>query len=83
MSLREGQEESLKDFKTCFNKDKLEVDSRDNKTMLNALIQGIRADKPLMADIAKTTRPMTLNQFMRKTEEFINQEELIGTRLKA
>jgi hypothetical protein len=32
------EEESLKDFMLCFNKDKLEVDSPDEKTLLNALM---------------------------------------------
>ena len=35
-----------------------------------------------MADIAKSTRPMTLTRFMKKTEEYINQEELVRTLLK-
>ena len=83
LTLCQGKEESLKDFMLRFNKEKLEVDSPDEKTMLNALMQGIRADRPLMADIAKTTRPMTLTRFMRKTEEYINQEELVRTLLKA
>ena len=80
--MRQGKEESLKDFMLCFNKEKLEVDSPDKKTMLNALMQGIRADGPLMADIAKSTWQMTRTQFMKKTEEYINQEELVGTLLK-
>ena len=36
-----------------------------------------------MADLAKTIRPMTLTRFMKKTKEYINQEELVGTLLKA
>jgi hypothetical protein len=36
-----------------------------------------------MADLAKTTHPMTLTWFMKKTEEYINQVELVGTLLKA
>jgi hypothetical protein len=55
-----------------FNKEKLEADSPDEKTMLNALMQGIRANRPLMADLAKTTLPITLTRFMKKTKEFIN-----------
>jgi hypothetical protein len=38
LTMRQGKEESLKDFMLCFNKEKLEVDSRDEKTMLNALM---------------------------------------------
>ena len=83
LTLRQGKEESLKDFMLRFNKEKLEVDSPYEKTMLNALMQGIRADGPLMVDIAKSTRQMTLNRFMKKTEEYIKQEELVRTLLKA
>jgi hypothetical protein len=36
-----------------------------------------------MVDIAKTTRSMTLTRFMKKTKEYINQKELVGTLLKA
>jgi hypothetical protein len=82
LTMRQENEESLKDFMLHFNKEKLEVDSPDEKTMLNALIQGIRADGPLMADIAKTTCPMTLTRFMKKTKEYINQKELVRTLLR-
>ena len=83
LTLHQGMEESLKDFMLCFNKEKLEVDSLDEKTMLNALMQGIRDDGPLMANIAKSTWQMTLTQFIKKTKEYINQEELVGMLLKA
>jgi hypothetical protein len=43
-----------------FNKEKLEVDSPDDKTMLNALMQGIRAEWPLMAELARSTQEVTL-----------------------
>ena len=66
-----------------FNKEKLEVDNPDDKTILNVLMQGIRAEGPLMAELAKSTQEVTLSRFMKLTEEFINQEELIGTLLKA
>jgi hypothetical protein len=36
-----------------FNKEKLEVDSLDDKTMLNALMQGVRAEGPLMAKVGR------------------------------
>ena len=66
-----------------FNKEKLEVDNLDDKTMLNALMQGIRVEGSLMAELARSTQEVTLLQFMKLTEEFINQEKLIGTLLKA
>ena len=36
-----------------------------------------------MAELARSTQEVTLSRFMKLTEEFINQEELIGTLLKA
>ena len=81
--MRQGKEESLKDFMLRFNKEKLKEDSPDEKTMLNALMRGVKADGPLMAEIAKSSQSITLAQFMNKTEEYINQEELVGILLKA
>ena len=81
--LRQGNEETPKDFMLRFNKEKLEVDGPDDKTMLNALMQGIRAEGLLMAELARSTQEVTLPRFMKLTKEFINQEELIGTLLKA
>jgi hypothetical protein len=83
LTLRQGKEETLKDFMLRFNKEKLEVDSPDDKTMLNALMQGVRAEGPLMAEIGRNTQKVTLPQFMKLTEEFIHQEELIRMLLKA
>jgi hypothetical protein len=60
LTLCQRKEESLKDFMLRFNKEKLEVDSPDEKTMLNALMQEIRVEGPLMADIARSTQEVTL-----------------------
>jgi hypothetical protein len=55
LTMRQGNKESLKDFMLRFNKEKHEVDSPNKKTMLNALMQGVKVDGPLMANIAKST----------------------------
>jgi hypothetical protein len=83
LTLGQGKEETLKDFMLRFNKEKLEVESPDEKTMLNALMQGIRTKGLLMAELGRNTQEVTLPQFMKLTKEFIHQEELIGTLLKA
>ena len=72
LTLCQGKEETLKDFMLRFNKDKLEVDSPDDKTMLNMLMQGIRAEGLLMVELAKNIQEVTLPRFMKLTEEFIN-----------
>jgi hypothetical protein len=60
LTLRQGKEETLKDFMLRFNKEKLEVDSLDDKTMLNTLMQGVRAEGLLMAEIGRNTQKVTL-----------------------
>jgi hypothetical protein len=42
-------------------------------------MRGVKADGLLMAEIAKNSSLITLAQFMNKTEEYINQEELVET----
>jgi hypothetical protein len=82
--LRQDKEESLKDFLLRFNREKLEVDTPDDKTLLCALMQGVRAEGALMAEVGrKNVKKVTLPQFMKLTEEFIHQEELVGALLKA
>ena len=61
LTLRQGNEKTLKDFMLRFNKEKLEVDNLDDKMMLNALMQGIRAEGPLMAELARSTQEVTLS----------------------
>jgi hypothetical protein len=68
LTMCQGKEESLKDFMLRFNKEKLEVDTPDDKTMLCALMQGIRAEGPLMAEVGrKNVNRVTLPQFMKLT----------------
>jgi hypothetical protein len=84
LTLCQDKEESLKDFMLRFNREKLEVDTPDDKTLLCALMQGIRAERPLMAEVGrKNVNKVTLPQFMKLTEEFIHQEKLVGAFLKA
>jgi hypothetical protein len=84
LTMRQGNEESLKDFMLHFNKEKLEVDTPNENTMLCALMQGVRAEGPLMAKVGrKNGRKVTLPQFIKLIEKFIYPEELVGTLLKA
>jgi hypothetical protein len=61
LTLRQGKEETLKDFMLQFNREKLEVDSPDERTLLNALMMGVRAKGPLMVEIGrKNVQKVTL-----------------------
>jgi hypothetical protein len=65
-----------------FNREKLMVESPNDQTILSALWHGISPDGPLMAELAKSLTELTLRQFLNKTEEYINQEEMIGALMK-
>lgn len=51
--------------------------------ILSALMNEIRTEGPLMAELSRRSALGTLQQFTRKAEEFINQEETIGVLTKA
>ena len=55
-----------------FNQEKLTVESPDEQTILSALMNGIKIERPLMAKLARRLTLGTLKQFMRKAKEFIN-----------
>jgi hypothetical protein len=75
LSLVHGKEESLKDYLHRFNKEKLTVENLDDQTILSALMNEIKTEGPLMAELAQKPTLGTLQQFMRKAEEFVNQED--------
>jgi hypothetical protein len=82
LSLVQEKEEPLKDYLHRFNQEKLTVENPDDKMILSALMNGIMADGPLMAELARRPTLGTLHQFMRKAEEFVNQEETINALTK-
>jgi hypothetical protein len=51
------------------NKEKLMVESPNDKTVLNALMHGVKPNGPLMAELAKSSKLITLCQFLSKTED--------------
>jgi hypothetical protein len=72
MSIRQGPKESLKDYLARFNQEKLAIESCTEEFIFCALFQGIRKDRPLMADLARRP-PLNLQEFMDKVDEFVNQ----------
>jgi hypothetical protein len=59
-----------------FNQEKLIVESPSEESIFVALYRVIRANRPLMVELAR--RPLnSLQEFMDKAEEFIIQEETL------
>jgi hypothetical protein len=76
MSLHQGPEESLKNFLMHFNQERLTTEDSTKEFIHYTLFQGLKKDGPLMVDLAWKL-PHNLHEFMKSTEEFINQEETL------
>jgi len=81
MSLHQGPDKSLKDYIMRFNQDKLATENLTEELIFAALYQGIRNNGPLMAELARKL-PYSVQEFMDKAEEFINQEETLWAMLR-
>ncbi|XP_059441921.1 uncharacterized protein LOC132174251 [Corylus avellana] len=82
LSLVQEKEESLKEFMLRFNQEKLMIENPPEQTVLDALMHGVRAEGPLMAELSKSTKLVTLGQFIKKADEYINQEETVKALMK-
>jgi hypothetical protein len=76
LSLRQGPNESLKDYLWRFNQEKLETKSAPDDFIYGAIFQGLKKDGPLMAELALKP-PKDLHTFMIKVDRYINQEETL------
>jgi hypothetical protein len=76
LSVRQGPNESLKDYLWRFNQEKLETESAPDDFIYGAIFQGLKKDGPLMADLALKP-PKDLHTFMVKIDRYINQEETL------
>ncbi|XP_059429078.1 uncharacterized protein LOC132162876 [Corylus avellana] len=83
LSLVQGKDESLKEFMLRFNKEKLTIESPNEQTILDDLMHEVRAKGPLMAELAKSSKLVTLSQFMNKAKEYINQEKTVKALMKS
>jgi hypothetical protein len=76
LALKQGETEPLKDYLQRFNKERVEAEEMSESVVLTAAINGLWHKGPFVLELAKKT-PTTLQEFMEKAEEFINQEEMV------
>jgi hypothetical protein len=76
LSVRQGPNESLKDYLWRFNQEKLDTESAPDDFIYGAIFQGLKKDGPLMTELAlKPSKD--LHSFMIKVDRYINQEETL------
>jgi hypothetical protein len=59
------------------------MENPNEQTVLSALMNFIRAEGKLMAELAQRPTMIAFWQFISKAEEFINQEETVGALMKS
>jgi hypothetical protein len=76
LSMRQGPNESLRDYIWRFNQEKLDTESAPDDFIYSAIFQGLKKDGPLMAELAlKPSKD--LHAFMINVDRYINQEETL------
>jgi hypothetical protein len=76
LTIKQDDSESLQEFMTRFNREKLTVDDPDENLVLAALILGITPRSSFMKELARKP-PHTLQQFMDRAAEHINAADII------
>jgi hypothetical protein len=76
LSMRQGPNESLRDYLWRFNQEKLDTESAPDDFIYSAIFQGLRKDGPLTAELALKP-PKNLHAFMIKVDRYINQKETL------
>lgn len=74
LTVKQREEEILKVYIYCFNKEHLATDNHKEKITQAALLGGIWPLSPFMAEITRRTR-MTLCDFMDWANDFFNFED--------
>jgi hypothetical protein len=78
MAMRQKKGESLKDYVIHFNQARLTVDNSTEEMVYAALYQGLRVERPIMAEIT-LNHPKNLADLTDVIEKYVNQEETLAT----
>jgi hypothetical protein len=76
LTVKQRSNETLKEFVDRFNLVRMEVEDPPDYMVIDALYAGISAEGPLMKELV-LKNSWTLQDFMDKVYEFINEEEFL------
>ncbi|XP_062158748.1 uncharacterized protein LOC133866225 [Alnus glutinosa] len=76
MAVHQKEGESLKDYVVRFNQARLTVDNPIEEMVYVILYQGLRVERPLMADVTLNT-PENLTELTDMIKKYVNQEEML------
>ena len=75
LTIEQGENESLRSFITCFNREALIVDKMDNKLLLEAFHNGVNSD--LFIHKLYKQEPQTMAELIHSAQNFMNAENAI------
>ncbi|XP_041001653.1 uncharacterized protein LOC121247356 [Juglans microcarpa x Juglans regia] len=76
LTIKQGEEESLKTYLARFNRERMTTDDQDKKITLAALLGRVWWRSQFMAELARWTL-LTLQGFMDQADNFINVEDTL------
>ena len=73
ISIKQREDESLKSYITCFNKEALSIDEADNKILVAAFTNGLRKGKFLFS--LYKNDPKTMSEVLYRATKYMNMED--------
>ena len=75
MSIRQREDETLRSYIACFNKEALSIDEADNKILVAAFTNGLRKGK-FWFSLYKNN-PKTISDVLYRATKYMNAEEAL------
>ena len=77
MNIKQREEETLRSYITCINKEALSIDEDDDKILVAAFTNGLRKDKFLFS--LYKNDPKTMSDVLYKETKYMNAEDTLLT----
>ena len=76
LTIRQGENETLRSYVKCFTRETLEVDEADDKVQLMTFKAGLRS-RDLIASLVKNP-PKTMAEMLLKAQKHMNVEDVVA-----
>ena len=78
MNIKQWEDETLRSYITCFNKEALSIDEADNKILVAAFTNGLRKGKFLFS--LYKNDPKTMTDVLYRATKYMNAEDALLAR---
>ena len=75
MSIKQREDETLRSYNACFNKEALSIDKTDNKILVATFTNGLRKGKFLFS--LYKNDPKTMSNVLYRATTYINAEDAL------